>query len=314
MPVISIGVPVYNEAAHLREALDSLLGQDFADVEVLISDNCSTDGTSDICSEYASTDRRVRYHRQDRLIGAGENFNSVVARATGDYFMWAAGHDLRHRAFLAKAHQVLRDDPAAVLCYSRTRWIGPNAEFLREQSDGIGTDELGTVSRFNTVIWRTVKCSPIYGLIRLPTLRRTHVFPKSFGGDLVLLAELACYGKFVELPDAMFMRRINRPDETAEQQVARQFHATVLRDGPRRPQLPYWEMAVSFHRMVLQADLAIPTKLLLLASLGLCLPTRFGRRMLAELPVLSWAMRPGVDGGESPPKDDRRRGAGQRAA
>jgi glycosyltransferase involved in cell wall biosynthesis len=57
--MVSIGMPVYNGEKYIREALDSLLSQTFTDFELIISDNCSTDSTPEICKEYASKNRRT---------------------------------------------------------------------------------------------------------------------------------------------------------------------------------------------------------------------------------------------------------------
>ena len=59
-PVVSIGMPVYNAERYLARAVDSLLKQDYPDLELIISDNASTDGTWKLCQEYAERDRRVR--------------------------------------------------------------------------------------------------------------------------------------------------------------------------------------------------------------------------------------------------------------
>lgn len=58
MPRLSVGLPVYNGEQFLGQALDSLLGQTYADFELIISDNASTDGTADICLRYAEQDAR----------------------------------------------------------------------------------------------------------------------------------------------------------------------------------------------------------------------------------------------------------------
>ena len=65
-PRVSIGMPVYNGQRFLREVLDSILAQTFADFELIISDNGSTDETESICREYAARDPRVSYHPNDR--------------------------------------------------------------------------------------------------------------------------------------------------------------------------------------------------------------------------------------------------------
>ncbi|WP_353813055.1 MULTISPECIES: glycosyltransferase [unclassified Moorena] len=57
-PRLSIGLPVYNGEEFLREALDSILAQTFEDFELIISDNCSTDATEEICREYQAKDKQ----------------------------------------------------------------------------------------------------------------------------------------------------------------------------------------------------------------------------------------------------------------
>ena len=93
-PKVSVGMPVYNGAKYIREALDSLLSQTYADFELIISDNASTDGTQQICEEYACKDSRIRYVRQLNNLGALNNFQFVLNEAVGEYFMWAAADDI----------------------------------------------------------------------------------------------------------------------------------------------------------------------------------------------------------------------------
>jgi GT2 family glycosyltransferase len=77
-PRVSIGVPVFNGARHLASCLDSLLAQTYDDLEIVVSDNASTDDTAAICSAYSRHDERIRYIRQQRNIGAAANYNSLV--------------------------------------------------------------------------------------------------------------------------------------------------------------------------------------------------------------------------------------------
>jgi glycosyltransferase involved in cell wall biosynthesis len=94
-PRVSIGVPVYNCDAYLHLALDSLLAQTFSDLEIIISDNASTDSTESVCRMYAARDSRIRYVRQKTNMGAPANFQFVLGQAMGEYFMWAAADDER---------------------------------------------------------------------------------------------------------------------------------------------------------------------------------------------------------------------------
>ena len=99
-PTVSIGLPVFNGERTLRLALDSLLRQAFTDFEIIISDNCSTDGTSAICQEYAEKDGRIRYFRQVSNIGGTENFKFVLIQSSAPYFMWAGSDDIQSPDFL----------------------------------------------------------------------------------------------------------------------------------------------------------------------------------------------------------------------
>jgi len=106
-PLVSIGMPVYNGARYIREALDSLLGQTFTDFELIISDNASTDNTEAICREYAAKDERIRYIRQPHNLGASANFKFVLDEALGEYFMWAAHDDKWSSNYLLEAKKSL---------------------------------------------------------------------------------------------------------------------------------------------------------------------------------------------------------------
>lgn len=92
-PRVSIGMPVYNGAKYIKEAIESILNQTFTDFELIISDNASTDNTKEICNKYGEQDKRIRYIRKAENIGAIENFKYVLENANGEYFMWHAHDD-----------------------------------------------------------------------------------------------------------------------------------------------------------------------------------------------------------------------------
>lgn len=97
VPRLSIGLPVYNGERHISAALEALLGQTYEDFELIVSDNASTDGTSEICLRYTRQDRRIRYIRQERNIGLVPNHIFVLKQARGELFKSAAHDDLYPR-------------------------------------------------------------------------------------------------------------------------------------------------------------------------------------------------------------------------
>jgi glycosyltransferase involved in cell wall biosynthesis len=111
MPRLSIGMPTRNNGPTLANAIDSLLQQTFSDFELIISDNCSTDDTSEICRAFVSRDSRVRYIRQQNDIGQKNNFHFVLKEARSPYFMWASGDDYWYNTFIEKNVAVLDTDP-----------------------------------------------------------------------------------------------------------------------------------------------------------------------------------------------------------
>jgi glycosyltransferase involved in cell wall biosynthesis len=121
LPRLSVGMPIFNGARFIRQAVDSILGQLFTDFELIISDNASTDDTSIICQEYAKRDKRIRYFRQEENKGAHFNFNFVLAQARGEYFMWAAYDDKWDSTCLLKYTSVLDDDKDVNLVFCNYR-------------------------------------------------------------------------------------------------------------------------------------------------------------------------------------------------
>ena len=97
-PELTIGMPVYNGAATIRAALDSLLAQTFQNFVLMISDNNSNDRTEEICREYESRDPRICYVRQPKALSPADNFRFVLfkrqPRSSCGLRWMACGHQI----------------------------------------------------------------------------------------------------------------------------------------------------------------------------------------------------------------------------
>lgn len=93
MPLLTVGLPVFNGEQYLEMAIDSLLSQSYSDFILLISDNSSTDRTNEIASKYANQDSRIRLFRQTENIGAINNYRFLFQTAETPYFMFSAADD-----------------------------------------------------------------------------------------------------------------------------------------------------------------------------------------------------------------------------
>lgn len=171
-PLVSIGIPVYNEEFYIRETLDSLLAQDYDNFEIIISDNASEDATPQICAEYAVRDSRVKYSQNETNLGAMKNFDKVFAISKGDYFFWSSGHDLRHPKFLSRCVEILIHDESVVLCYPDAVWIDREGNPSGEILNRFDTRGLDAISRFQLVLWGLGYGAPIYGVMRSHVLRQ----------------------------------------------------------------------------------------------------------------------------------------------
>jgi glycosyltransferase involved in cell wall biosynthesis len=213
-PGLSIGLPVFNGEKYIEETLVSLLGQTYADFELIISDNASTDRTQDICQAYAAKDRRIKCYRNPENIGATQNWYRVFDLSSSEYFASAAHDDLYAPEYMEKCISVLDQDPSIVVSFSKTRIIDEQGYTLDDDRiSKMLAARINTVSsnpsvRLYNVIAVDYLCIQLYGVMRAKALRDTKVFAGYYGCDRNTLAELALLGKIYEIPEHLFFHRI----------------------------------------------------------------------------------------------------------
>ncbi|MEM9036859.1 MAG: glycosyltransferase family A protein [Actinomycetota bacterium] len=233
---VSIGLPVYNGADYLDGALESILGQTYADLEVVICDNASTDATEEICRRHAARDARVRYHRQPANQGAAKNYNDTFELSSGRYFKWAAHDDLLEPGFVEACVTTLDAAPeSVVLAYPRAVVIDEDGERLRVHEELMDIREQRPIQRLLHVVNRWGLCNPVFGLMRRDALQSTGLIRPYVSSDVSLLAELALLGEFWEIEDPLFLRRVHhhssRGGHLSLTEVARWFDPNA--SGPR---------------------------------------------------------------------------------
>ena len=193
-PIVSIGMPVHNAAATLRQAIESMLSQTFTNFELIISDNASTDETGAMCEEYAGRDRRVRYVLQSQNIGGSLNFEFVRAQATGRYFIWAAADDVRSADFLAENVAFLEENPGYVASTSPHVMEGQDviaANLVTFSASGRAEDRFASFFATTTIggrryrnCWRSHGI--FYSLMRREVLKGAPPLGEYLGSDWAL--------------------------------------------------------------------------------------------------------------------------------
>jgi glycosyltransferase involved in cell wall biosynthesis len=111
-----VGIPTYNRSALLRVALESVLAQTYDDFRILVSDNASTDDTSDVVASYS--DARIEYFRGDRNIGALGNYNRLIELARTELLMLLPDDDRLYPDYLASVVEVMRRHPSVGLVHT----------------------------------------------------------------------------------------------------------------------------------------------------------------------------------------------------
>ena len=132
LPRISIGIPTYNGAHRISKALNSIFEQQYGNLELIISDNASSDDTATLCErvirEHPEAD--IRYFRQKENVGILRNFESALMRATGTYFMWVADDDMLAPGVLLQYVRFLEEHPDyASVTGKITYWKGDDMLF-----------------------------------------------------------------------------------------------------------------------------------------------------------------------------------------
>jgi glycosyltransferase involved in cell wall biosynthesis len=108
---VTIGLPVYNGAPYLEDALRALCAQSFQDLRILVADNASSDGSAQIIAHWASRDARIRVHRHATNIGALPNFRWVLEHADSPWFMYAAHDDEWSSDCVSELHAAITRRP-----------------------------------------------------------------------------------------------------------------------------------------------------------------------------------------------------------
>lgn len=191
-PLVTIAIPTYNRAFLLKRAAESALAQTHSHLELLISDDASSDGTPEICNELASRDQRVHYFRHAKNIGLSRNFAYGFGRSTGSFFMWLADDDWLDPDYLATCLRAFDTDRDLAIACGQVRY--------EEDGRVLGTSRPVNLRQESAPLrvlsfFRTVKHNPaLYGLMPRSVLSSVPVMKQTFGDDWLLVASIALRG------------------------------------------------------------------------------------------------------------------------
>jgi glycosyltransferase involved in cell wall biosynthesis len=235
LPLVSIGIPVYNGANHLAGAIQSVLSQDYTNLEVVVCDNASDDGTPAIASDFAGRDPRVRYLRNPKNIGLLPNFRRVRDEARGKYFCWL-GHDdlLSDPSYLSAAVDHLEAHPDVALCHTDICLLKTGGETEVVQFPELSPERSWAQVRRDLFRWPQdwleMASHGVFRreeLLKIPLPGNTRARLRHvFCWEIKMLTALSTRGRIVALPRAL--RTYRSSPESAARQMGRSVSPFVL--------------------------------------------------------------------------------------
>ncbi len=235
-PKVSIGMPVYNGERLLRRALDALVSQDFADFELIVSDNASTDSTADICATYARFDSRIRYTRQATNIGPAANFRYVLEQANAPLYMWAAHDDVWQPQFLSANYDVLATQNDVTLSISEVEFVNEDGHIINFVTPG--TTPLLKDPRQNLIDYLDDPAgnSRFYGLHRTEVIRQCYPQERAmWAHDWLVMARTLKFGKHFQVPGCLFQRSPDGASSDAERLIRKYHKSWFIQKMPMLP-------------------------------------------------------------------------------
>jgi glycosyltransferase involved in cell wall biosynthesis len=252
-PLVTVGLPTYNGGKKIITALRSVFRQNYSNLEVIISDNCSTDNTMEICMSFGKQFGCIRYFRQPHNIGLMPNFEFVLSQASGELFMWISDDDTLEPGVLRKYVDFLIHHPDYSLVSGEIRYLINETPVFCERDFNFTQD--ARVIRFLTFYFKVVYGSIFYGLMRTSIAKQIPL-KNRIGDDWHFVAGVAYHGKIKNLDCIGYNKRCGGLSRDFNQyskaigatsfasrfphlQIARDAFSNVLHESPVYAQQPY---------------------------------------------------------------------------
>lgn len=193
---ISIGIPTYNRPKLLKKAVESVLNQTYKNIEVIISDNCSTDKDVSSVLEGFIKDNRVKVYRQKKNEGFIFNMNFVLEASTGEYFMRLNDDDWIDPNYLELCMKVILTQEDSIIGAYGPAVISDTIGNAIEKENGIEFNGKVTCKLrkyFNNVVYN----SQYYSLVKSNVAKKCLVLNNSLGTDWAAVGKLLIIGDIV---------------------------------------------------------------------------------------------------------------------
>ena len=259
---VVIGLPVYNGQKYVGAAIESHLSQSFGDFDLVISDNGSTDATPQICADYASKDKRVKYLRSDENRGILWNHRRVfeAVESPSQYFRWAGADDIMEPGLLQAMVTVLENRPEVEAVVPYTKNIDDNGLIIGSMSNTLDLQSSNVFERARDVMLANYQHVIAYGLLRASTLQRMRTRPDYIGWDPIFVWELALRGQLVQAEGPGLLRRFHA-GSISRVKTAKEMKKWVEPTSKAGMNFPHWTWAYERARALMASPLSARDRL-----------------------------------------------------
>ena len=252
--LVSILIPTYNRCDLLKRALDCAVNQTYKNIEIIIGDNHSEDGTEELCLKHAKNDNRIKYTRHNENLGLDKNGEFVLKASNGVYVFYLNDDDWVSENYIEEAVKVL-DSNSDAIGVNGTINLHDENNMLLFEGCAYSMDEDDYISRCVKYATQASKYYIATGVFRADAFKSIQAFNEyRFCEDQLFIMKLIYLGKMIIVPDMIFHKTANGctkdletlkeyfklPDMTYENYwyyLAREYMSSVLYDKPYNEKL-----------------------------------------------------------------------------
>ena len=214
-PLVSVCIPAYNNAAYIKETIDSVLNQTYPNLELVICDDKSTDNTIEVIEKIK--DDRIKLYKNEKNLGMSGNWNHCLSKCRGEFIKLICADDMLAKTALEKEVKALIKYPTAVLAESDTRLFDLNGKpkgfYKRYKTKGLTNGK--EIARKGLFV-KNYFGAPLANTFRRSVLEQTGGFDTwyTYILDYDFWVQLACMGDVYIIHEPLNYFRVRNDSNT----------------------------------------------------------------------------------------------------
>lgn len=211
-PLVSVLIPTYNSAEFVKDTVKSIMNQTYQNIEIVITDDASTDGTIEILEKLEKEDKRIKLTKNKKNLGITDNMNSGIHKCNGEYIAILDGDDWAYPYRIEEQVKVMEDNPKVVLCSGYMDICDEDLNIQTTRSYPLSDDEIRkAMVRYDPISHTT-------SMWRKDALLKTGLYSKKFPicRDYDLIVRISEFGEYQNIPKPLIKYRVRRNSETGK--------------------------------------------------------------------------------------------------